>query len=112
MKSESPPLAIKAPQEESAEQKSIAGRKKMKGGEKWDMATGKESAMVEHHAASAKEGKTKAVETEEEHQVEVELNSILKKGPSKSTPPTHPAFLSGCGVLPRNLQSATRVSNP
>lgn len=45
--------------------------------------------MVEHHAAGAKEGKTKAVETDEEHQVEVELNSILKKGPSKSTPPTH-----------------------
>lgn len=45
------------------------------------MATGKESAMADNLADGAK---AKVVETEEEHEVEVELNSILKKGPSKS----------------------------
>lgn len=63
-------------------EKSVAGRKKMKGGEKWDMATGKEAAMVVDKEGSSKEPGRK--ETQEEHDIEVELNSILKKGPSKS----------------------------
>lgn len=63
-------------------EKSVAGRKKMKGGEKWDMATGKEAAMVVDKQGVGKE--PVKVETQEEHDVEVELNSILKKGPSKS----------------------------
>lgn len=78
-----PPPQVPSPTTEEgvAEERSIAGRKTMKGGEKWDTATGKESA---------REGPAKAVETEEEHEVEVELNSILKKGPSKSLPwPLH-----------------------
>ncbi|MCJ1425442.1 hypothetical protein MMC29_003341 [Sticta canariensis] len=58
---------------------SVAGRKKMKGGEKWDMATGKEAAMVVDKQGVGKE--PDKVETQEEHDVEVELNSILKKGP-------------------------------
>ena len=53
----------------------------MKGGEKWDMATGKEAAMQVDK--EGEEGKTETKETEEEHEVEVELNMILKKGPSK-----------------------------
>lgn len=61
---------------------SVAGRKKMKGGEKWDMATGKEAAMVVDKKGGVKE--QDKVETKEEHNIEVELNSILKKGPSKS----------------------------
>ena len=63
-------------------EKSVAGRKKMKGGEKWDMATGKEAAMVVDKEGTSKESEKK--ETQEEHDIEVELNSILKKGPSKS----------------------------
>lgn len=70
-------------------EKNVAGRKKMKGGEKWDMATGKEAAMVVDKEGVSKE--QEKTETQEEHDIEVELNSILKKGPSKSplsTPPT------------------------
>ena len=63
----------------SSGEKSVAGRKKMKGGEKWDMNTGKEAAMEKD-----KEGKKDEPETKKDHEVEVELNSILKKGPSKS----------------------------
>lgn len=64
-----------------AEVKGVAGRTKMKGGEKWDMATGKEAAMQVDK--EGEKGKTETKETEEEHEVEVELNAILKKGPSK-----------------------------
>lgn len=54
--------------------------KKMKGGEKWDMATGKE--------APPKAGKEEEAKgTEEDHEVEVELNGILKKGPSTFNAP-------------------------
>ncbi|MCJ1465099.1 hypothetical protein MMC07_003715 [Pseudocyphellaria aurata] len=60
-------------------EKSVAGRKKMKGGEKWDMATGKEAAMVVDKEGAGKE--PDRPETQEEHNIEVELNSILKKGP-------------------------------
>ena len=44
------------------------------------MATGKEAPLHQNKDAD-KEDKT--VESPEEHDVEVELNSILKKGPSK-----------------------------
>ncbi|MCJ1418317.1 hypothetical protein MMC32_004664 [Xylographa parallela] len=49
------------------------GRPKLKGGEKWDVSSGKESALGE------KEEET--VKTEEEKDVELELNSILKRSP-------------------------------
>lgn len=64
--------------------------KKVKGGEKWDMATGKE--------APVKEGKDEedTAESEEDHKVEVELNGILKKGPSMSCSiPMYYAFYGG-----------------
>ena len=61
------------------EEKSVAGRKKMKGGEKWDVATGKEAAMVEKQGETAKE---ETAETKKEHEVELELNDILKRSPS------------------------------
>lgn len=67
--------------QKAAGDKSIAGRRKVKGGEKWDMATGKEAPM--HHDKEEDE-EEKVEESPEEHEVEVELNSILKKGPSKS----------------------------
>lgn len=87
MRSESPSLIPTAPEEDAANQKSIAGRKKVTGGEKWDKFTGKESVMVGDRIAGAKDAKTAALETKEDHEVEVELNSILKKGPSQCTPP-------------------------
>lgn len=51
------------------------GRPKLKGGEKWDVSSGKESAVGEKEEDKAK--------TEEEKDVELELNSILKRSPSK-----------------------------
>lgn len=78
---DTPPDTGPVPALETGE-KSVAGRKKMKGGEKWDMATGKEAAMVVDKEGAGKE--PEKVETQEEHNIEVELNSILKKGPSKS----------------------------
>ena len=76
-RSESPPPKVQGDASSSG-QKSVAGRKKMKGGEKWDMNTGKEAAMEKD-----KEGKKDEPETKEDHEVEIELNSILKKGPSE-----------------------------
>ena len=85
------PIEVEIPQRddgegaEKAKEKGVAGRRKMKGGEKWDMASGKEAAMqVDKAGDGGKEKETK--ETKEEHEVEVELNAILKKGPSKSFP--------------------------
>ena len=72
------PLVADAPTAANGE-KSVAGRKKMKGGEKWDMATGKEAAMV----VDKEDEKKEQVETEKDHDVELELNGILKRGPSK-----------------------------
>ncbi|KAI4191645.1 MAG: hypothetical protein LQ346_004670 [Caloplaca aetnensis] len=66
--------------------KGVAGRKKYKGGEHWDVASGKQ-APISGKKKADEEGETKddtkeeKLETEEEHEVEVELNSILKKGP-------------------------------
>lgn len=61
--------------------KNVAGRIKVKGGEKWDMSTGKEAAGVSKDGGQA-EVKEETAETKEEHDVEVELNSILKRSPS------------------------------
>lgn len=86
-KSESPLPVAKPPEPEPPSQKSIAGRKIVNSGEKWDKGTEKESGKVGDRAAGAKDAKTAVVETKEEHEVEVELNSILKKGPSQCTSP-------------------------
>ena len=53
---------------------SVAGRKKMKGGEKWDISSGKESVLEE---------KEPVKKTDAEKDVDLELNSILKRSPSK-----------------------------
>ena len=73
-----------AKESHTGEVKGVAGRTKIKGGEKWDMATGKEAAMQVDK--EGEKGKDETKETEEEHEVEVELNAILKKGPSKLPP--------------------------
>ena len=72
--------------------KSVAGRKTMlKGGETKDLHTGKEAPMAverekEKYPAGKKIEKEQRVESQEDHEVEMELNSILKKGPSTSKP--------------------------
>lgn len=70
--------------------KSVAGRKTiLKDGETKDLQSGKEAPMAvdrekEKYPAGKKVEKEEKVESEEDHEVEMELNSILKKGPSKS----------------------------
>ena len=74
--------------------KSVAGRKTMlKSGETKDLHSGKEVPMGEREHEKYPAGKKKLAqeekaESQEDHEVELELNSILKKGPStsKSTP--------------------------
>ena len=62
---------------QAGEKTAPGGGKKVKGGEKWDVSTGKESSVGD---------KEKAVEkTDDEKDVDVELNSILKRSPSKSS---------------------------
>ncbi|MCJ1380467.1 hypothetical protein MMC17_003572 [Xylographa soralifera] len=51
----------------------VEGRPKLKGGEKWDVSSGKESALGEKEEEKVK--------TEEEKDLELELNSILKRSP-------------------------------
>ncbi|MCJ1403755.1 hypothetical protein MMC11_006978 [Xylographa trunciseda] len=51
----------------------VEGRPKLKGGEKWDVSSGKESVLEEKEEEKVK--------TEEEKDVELELNSILKRSP-------------------------------
>ena len=69
--------------------RSVAGRKTMlKGGETKDLHSGKEAPMAvdrekEKYPAGKKAEKEAKVESQEDHEVEMELNSILKKGPSK-----------------------------
>ena len=54
------------------------GRKKGDGGEKWDVSSGKQAVLDEKNSGS----KAKEEKTEEEKDVEAELNSILKRSPS------------------------------
>ena len=61
----------------------------LKGGETKDLHSGKEAPMVvdrekEKYPAGKKMEKEEKVESKEDHEVEMELNSILKKGPSTS----------------------------
>lgn len=93
---------VDIPGEADGEEKSVAGRKKMlKGGERWDMATGKEAAMVVDKIGDDKDSTGGRAETKEEHEVEVELNSILKKGPSKYIPTQHMLSWSTLTSSPR-----------
>ena len=72
--------------------KSVAGRKTMlKGGETKNLHSEKEAPMAverekEKYPAGKKIEKEQRMESQEDHEVEMELNSILKKGPSMSTP--------------------------
>ncbi|KAL8642901.1 MAG: hypothetical protein Q9226_008452 [Calogaya cf. arnoldii] len=67
--------------------KGVAGRKTYKGGENWDVASGKQAPIgakkkgVEDSEAEQEKTTEGKPETEEEHEIEVELNAILKKGP-------------------------------
>ena len=61
--------------------RSVAGRKTIKGGEAKDVHSGKEAPKYPD-TSKDKEDEGKKVETEEDHQIEIELNSILKKSPS------------------------------
>ena len=69
--------------------RSVAGRKTMlKGGEAKDLHSGKEAPIAvdrekEKYPAGKKPEKEAKMESQEDHEVEMELNSILKKGPSK-----------------------------
>lgn len=81
------PIDIEIPKPEDGRtraEKPVSGRKKMKGGEKWDMATGKEAAIQAH--GQEEHARQEEQETQEQHEIEVELNAILKKGPSKLEP--------------------------
>ena len=70
--------------------KSVAGRKRiLKGGETKDLHSGKEAPMaIEREKAKYPAGKKSEKEekegSREDHELEMELNSILKKGPSTS----------------------------
>ena len=77
------PIDIEIPEgdhDHTSAGKPVSGRK-IKGGEKWDMATGKEAAIQAH--GEGEHARQKKQETQEQHEIEVELNAILKKGPSK-----------------------------
>ena len=73
---------------EDEDARSIAGRKTMlKGGESKDLHSGKEAPVAlqrdkERYPVGKKIEKEEKTESKEDHEVEVELNSILKKGPS------------------------------
>ena len=71
------------------DERSVAGRKTMKGGVTKDVHSGKESPkespkMVDEQKSQEGDKKASATESKEDHEIEMELNSILKKGPSKS----------------------------
>ena len=69
-------------------EKSVAGRKTMKSGEMKDLRSGKETPLkidkTKDKVAEVRKDDEEAekVQSKEDHDVEVELNSILKKGPS------------------------------
>lgn len=63
-------------------EKSVAGRKTMKGGETKDLRSGKEAPLYPKGDVANETTAEEKAETEEEHKIESELNTILKKGPS------------------------------
>lgn len=72
------------------EEKSVAGRKTMKGGEHKDVSSGKKSPKDSPKSAIKSQGqdqdeakgKETDVKSQEDHEIEAELNTILRKGPS------------------------------
>ena len=81
----------------------VEGRPKLKGGEKWDVGTGKESVLGEKQDEKEK--------TTEEKDLEVELNSILKRSPSMFTPSLLP-FPSKPLQVPRAIQNLALIYAP
>jgi len=65
---------------ESESEKSVAGRKTMKGGEIKDLHSGNQSPM--ERSGEAQNDEKKEEKSKEDQEVDLELNSILKKGPS------------------------------
>ena len=67
-----------------AGERSVAGRKTLKGGETKDVHSGKEAPKYPDTSKEKEVGdeKKEKAETEEDHAVETELNTILKKSPS------------------------------
>ena len=65
-------------------ERSVAGRKTLKGGETKDVHSGKEAPKYPDTSKEKEDGdeKKEKVETEEDHAIETELNTILKKSPS------------------------------
>ena len=64
--------------------RSVAGRKTIKGGETKDVHSGKEAPRYPDTSKDKEDGEEKKenAETEEDHAIETELNTILKKSPS------------------------------
>ena len=70
--------------EDSREEKSVAGRKKMKGGNSKDMRSGSQSPMDEgKKKGEHKTEKKEKPKSKEQRELEAEMNSILKRGPSE-----------------------------
>ena len=66
-------------------ERSVAGRKKMKGGESKDVHSGSHSPMEKSKGkGEAQEEKKEKPKSREERELDAEMNSILKRGPSKS----------------------------
>ncbi len=65
-------------------ERSVAGRKTLKGGETKDVHSGKEAPRYPDTSKDKEDGdeKKEKAETEEDHAIEAELNTILKKSPS------------------------------
>ena len=68
----------------SSGDRSVAGRKTIKGGETKDVHSGKEAPRYPDTSKDKEDGEEKKenAETEEDHAIETELNTILKKSPS------------------------------
>ena len=83
--------------------KSVAGRKTIKGGESKDVHSGKEAPKYPD-PSKEKEGEEteEKKKTEEEHDIETELNAILKKGPSVSF-----RLADGCMVLANDTSTSS-----
>lgn len=65
-------------------ERNVAGRKTIKGGETKDVHSGKEAPKYPDTSKEKEDGdeKKEKAETEEDHAIETELNTILKKSPS------------------------------
>jgi len=72
-------------------ERSVAGRKTIKGGETKDLHSVKEAPMYPKGDAANETTPEEKAEMEEEHKIEAELNTTLRKGPSTSHISVHPS---------------------